>query len=270
MLKRIANLLAPHEPVTVGFASKSSPAAAFEFHPEVSFLKLEYDDIWVRDTGPIVLTRKDRTPVALDFKFNSWGGLFNQSSLDDALAGKIAAVEKIEILRSDLVLEGGAILTDGAGTIFVTEESVLNYNRNPGMKRDDAELVFRKFLNAKQTIWLPRGLAHDESGGHGIACIGYRRSNASEFLTRKGFVIEAGHELSRRNQSGSRARVPQAADRGYGLEIVNNRSVCGKHAGSVVDEPLTNRAASGHVLRRASRSVQPRLFHRELRRSGRG
>ncbi len=91
------------------------------------------------------------------------------------------------------------------------------------------------------------------------------------FLTRKGFLIEEQGMSYLADTDPDIVLGPlRAADRGYGLEIVNNRSVCGKHAGSVVDEPLTNRAASGHVLRRASRSVQPRLFHRELRRSGRG
>ncbi len=69
----------------------------------------------------------------------------------------------------EVILEGGAIDVNGAGTILTTEECMLDPKvqvRNPGFGRADYEAVFRDALGARNTIWLGRGIAGDDTHGH--------------------------------------------------------------------------------------------------------
>lgn len=125
-----------------------------------------YDDIWVRDTGPTILSNGYGKKIAIDWKFNSWGGLFDSAKLDDSVANQIALYHEMEVVNAPIVLEGGAILTDGKGTLFVTEESILVENRNPGLSKQDATEILSYYTNCDNIIWIPRGLANDEAGGH--------------------------------------------------------------------------------------------------------
>lgn len=125
-----------------------------------------YDDIWVRDTGPTILSNGQGKRIAIDWGFNSWGGLFDSAKLDNTVANQIARYHGMEIVKAPIVLEGGAILTDGKGSLFVTEESVLVENRNSGLSKQDATEVLSLYTNCDNIIWIPKGLANDEAGGH--------------------------------------------------------------------------------------------------------
>jgi agmatine deiminase len=125
-----------------------------------------YDDIWIRDTEPTILSDGQGKRIAIDWKFNSWGGLFDSFELDNTVANQIALYHGMDIIKAPIVLEGGAILTDGKGTLFVTEESVLVDSRNPGLSKQDASEILSRYTNCSNIIWIPRGLANDEAGGH--------------------------------------------------------------------------------------------------------
>lgn len=162
----LAALIAHFEPVRLGAPPSAVEALQKMAPPAISVVPIDYDDTWVRDTGPTVLVAEGKPSIAIDWKFNSWGGLFSSSAADNRVAAAIAAYEQLSVIEAPIVLEGGSIISDGAGTVIVTEESVLADDRNPGLTRADAEEVFLKFLNVKNVIWLPYGLLHDEAGGH--------------------------------------------------------------------------------------------------------
>jgi len=67
-----------------------------------------------------------------------------------------------------VVLEGGSIDVNGAGTILTTEECLLSrvQARNPDLTREDIEGVFRQFLGAHHTLWLKNGIVGDDTHGH--------------------------------------------------------------------------------------------------------
>jgi agmatine deiminase len=67
-----------------------------------------------------------------------------------------------------IVLEGGSIDVNGAGTILTTEECLLSkiQQRNPHMNRADYERAFAEYLGAPHTIWLGRGIYGDDTHGH--------------------------------------------------------------------------------------------------------
>src|SRR3546814_6535990 len=59
----------------------------------VEFLPVEYDDTWLRDSGPITLRDGDRFRL-LDFRFTGWGGKF-EASRDDRL---VESLDKAQVL----------------------------------------------------------------------------------------------------------------------------------------------------------------------------
>ncbi len=69
---------------------------------------------------------------------------------------------------SRIVLEGGSIDVNGAGTILTTEECLLSkvQQRNPQMSRMHYEKAFADYLGAPHTIWLGRGIVGDDTHGH--------------------------------------------------------------------------------------------------------
>src|SRR4030095_10557111 len=71
--------------------------------------------------------------------------------------------------KRDVVLEGGSIDVNGAGTILTTEECLLDPTvqvRNPGFDRPCYERLFTGALGARNTIWLNKGIAGDDTHGH--------------------------------------------------------------------------------------------------------
>lgn len=139
----------------------------------VDFLVVKTNRGWLRDCGPIWV--KDATSgssVALDWRFNGWAKYGNHK-LDNAVPPQLAKFTKHKTITpmhkgKPVVLEGGGIEVDGAGTVIVTEEWLLSdiQIRNPGFTAEDYEAVFAEYLGAPNTIWLEAGIVGDDTHGH--------------------------------------------------------------------------------------------------------
>lgn len=164
--------IARFEPVTVGVL----PALAEEAHrmlsPTVEIFPVEYNDAWARDNGPTFLVDGAGRLAGVDWPFNAWGGHYTDYAADDALAGRILAAAGARRYRADLVMEGGALHTDGEGTLLVVEENLLHPNRNPKFSKAQIEERLKGYLNVQKVIWLPFGVEKDETAGHvdNLAC----------------------------------------------------------------------------------------------------
>jgi agmatine/peptidylarginine deiminase len=128
---------------------------------------VDYDDTWLRDSGPVTVL-SDRGPVLLDFRFTGWGGKF-QSSRDDCLVQALFAQQlfstRSQHRRIDFVLEGGAIETDGAGTLLSTWHCLTT--RHPGRSRDEIQRILTESLAVDRFLWLERGsLEGDDTDAH--------------------------------------------------------------------------------------------------------
>jgi agmatine deiminase len=125
------------------------------------------DDVWCRDHGA-VFVREVATGklAATDWRFNAWGGKFTPYERDNEAAARMAAALGIPCHGSDLILEGGAIESNGAGVLLTTEEVLLNPNRNPDWSRARVEAELRRLFGVGEIFWLPRGLDHDDTDGH--------------------------------------------------------------------------------------------------------
>ena len=122
-----------------------------------------FGDIWLRDTGPIVLgSGKDRR--AQGFGFNGWGGKYDLEG-DSDVGERLAKRAGFEFAKADWVLEGGAIDGDGSGTVITTEQCLLNPNRN-NMTQGETEQGLLDDLGFERVVWLGSGLMNDHTDGH--------------------------------------------------------------------------------------------------------
>ncbi|MEO6446715.1 MAG: agmatine deiminase family protein [Gemmatimonadaceae bacterium] len=132
------------------------------------------DRVWLRDSAPTGVLDDEGKVVLANWKFNAWAK-YDNYALDAAVGPAIERItghSRIEPMRPDgegrLVLEGGAIETNGHGLFLVTEECLLSHvqERNPGLTREGYEQVFAQVLGVRKTIWLGEGCVGDDTHGH--------------------------------------------------------------------------------------------------------
>ena len=126
------------------------------------------DDTWARDHGPITVYESGQ-PRLLDFRFNGWGNKY-PAGLDDALSHAMSDAGRFGdcvFERVELVLEGGSIESDGAGTLLTTRDCLLHPQRNPALSQADIEVELKRLLGCEHVLWLRSGcIAGDDTDGH--------------------------------------------------------------------------------------------------------
>jgi agmatine deiminase len=172
------------------------------------------DRVWLRDSGPTMVRHEDGRVEAICWRFNAWAKYENH--LADALiaptVARLADIPAVEALRPDdrgrLVLEGGALDTNGAGVLLTTEECLLSpvQERNPGLDRAGYERAFRDYLGIRTTIWLGEGCVGDDTHGH-VDDIARFVDNNTVVLAFESDPADANHERSLDN----RTRLERAA-----------------------------------------------------------
>ncbi|HEX3845086.1 MAG TPA: agmatine deiminase [Steroidobacteraceae bacterium] len=174
---KVAAAIRHFETVYLGVSPPNAQAVREIAPPGVQVASIEYDDAWVRDIGPtFVVSEQADTLRSVQWRFNAWGGLYQPFTRDLTVPREISSDafgrEMRDRYAAPIVLEGGAIHVDGQGTVLLTEECVLNANRNPGMTREQAEAVLRAYLGVHHFIWLGKGVFNDETSGHidNLAC----------------------------------------------------------------------------------------------------
>ena len=138
----------------------------------VDIFHLPTNDAWARDHGPIFLNRcaadspAGPNQIALDWRFNSWGEKYGAFDLDDVVPQKLGRRYGFEVIEPGIVLEGGSIDVNGAGSLLTTESCLLNPNRNPTLSRAEIEDYLRTYLGVTNVLWLGDGIAGDDTDGH--------------------------------------------------------------------------------------------------------
>jgi agmatine deiminase len=138
----------------------------------VQFVIVKTNRSWTRDYCPVFVRNAAGAAEVLSWHFNGWAKYENWQ-LDDAVAPQLArefgwTVWTPSMNGRRIVLEGGSIDVNGAGSILTTEECLLStvQARNPGFSKQQMEQVFREYLGARHTLWLRRGIAGDDTHGH--------------------------------------------------------------------------------------------------------
>ena len=136
--------------------------------------------VWLRDSGPIFVRNAENQLAITDWKFNAWAK-YADWQLDDAVPAYASGLLGLPrwqptVMLADgakhfghrVVLEGGSIDVNGQGTLITTEECLLSevQQRNPGVSREQLEVVLHDYLGIEQVIWLDRGTAGDDTHGH--------------------------------------------------------------------------------------------------------
>jgi agmatine deiminase len=175
----IARVLARHERVEILCHDHGVRASALKHlkahgvRDNINVNVVPTDRVWLRDSFPTLVERAGKAQL-VSWRFNAWAK-YDNFTLDAKLgvaASKLTGIACAEPARPSskvrLVLEGGAIDTDGQGTLLTTEECLLSsvQARNPGLTREQYESVFAEWLGIHTTIWLGEGCVGDDTHGH--------------------------------------------------------------------------------------------------------
>jgi agmatine deiminase len=176
-LARIIAEIAPREPVHVNVPNSnyehivrqvlSAHGCPLE---QVHFHHIATNECWCRDHGPTFVLKRNRrgnmAAAIVDWGFNAWGGKYPPYDDDDAVPTAIAAELGLPVFYPGMVLEGGSIDLNGAGTVLTTESCLLNKNRNPHLSKAQIERKLKSYLGQQQVAWLIGGIDGDDTDGH--------------------------------------------------------------------------------------------------------
>jgi agmatine deiminase len=204
-LARIFAAIAPREKVHVNVPNGNVERIVREQLTEhgcplknIFFHHIRTNENWCRDHGPAFVVNRAKNKVAIvDWGFNAWGGKYPPYDDDDAVPTRIAEKFKFPLFypRSDagvqgrrgdgvndasltpspnhpstpssnVIMEGGAIDVNGAGTLLTTTDCLLNKNRNPHLNKSQIEQYLKDYYGQKQICWLTGGIDGDDTDGH--------------------------------------------------------------------------------------------------------
>ncbi len=136
----------------------------------IFFHHIKTNESWCRDHGPAFVLKKGKggrkQAAIVDWGFNAWGGKYPPYDADDAVPTKIAEELKLPVFYPGIVMEGGAVEFNGAGTVMTTTSCLLNKNRNPHLSKAEIERYLCDFYGQKHVVWLGEGIAGDDTDGH--------------------------------------------------------------------------------------------------------
>ncbi|OPY13087.1 agmatine/peptidylarginine deiminase [Syntrophus buswellii] len=127
------------------------------------------NDAWCRDHGPafLIAGRPDLRPpkVIVNWKYNAWGNKYPHD-LDNTIPERIASLLDLPVFSPGIVMEGGSVEFNGAGTVLTTTACLLHENRNPSLNREQIEQALQDFYGVEQVLWLGEGIEGDDTNGH--------------------------------------------------------------------------------------------------------
>jgi agmatine deiminase len=133
----------------------------------ITFYRVPTNEPWCRDHGPIFLIRQAEPKLAIvDWDYNAWGGKYPPCNLDEVVPTRIAQILDRPVFYPRMILEGGSIEVNGAGSLLTTESCLLNQNRNPNLGRVEIEQRLRDYLGVQEILWLGEGIEGDDTDGH--------------------------------------------------------------------------------------------------------
>lgn len=133
----------------------------------IDFVTVAAEDSWIRDYGPTFLIHPQSRRLAMvKWIFNAWGNKYDDLIGDDCIPHELNKSLRMTMFEPGIVLEGGSIEVNGAGTVLTTEQCLLNKNRNPQLRRAEIEEYLKEYLNVLTVLWLREGIAGDDTDGH--------------------------------------------------------------------------------------------------------
>lgn len=135
---------------------------------QVEFYMNPTNDAWCRDHGPAFLVNPDAAnkKVIVDWNYNAWGNKYPPYDLDDIVPTLIAEYLNLPVYHPGIVMEGGSVEFNGAGTLLSSTCCLLNENRNPHLNQARIEQYLRDYYGVEQILWVADGIIGDDTDGH--------------------------------------------------------------------------------------------------------
>jgi agmatine deiminase len=135
---------------------------------KVRFFEFPTNDAWCRDHGPAFLVNPaaEIKKVIVDWNYNAWGNKYPPYDLDDVIPTQIGRELGIPVYHPGIVMEGGSVDFNGAGTLITSTCCLLNPNRNPELGRERIEGYLRDYYGVGQILWVSEGIVGDDTDGH--------------------------------------------------------------------------------------------------------
>ena len=168
-------ILAKHEPVRINVNDEQmrDRAKNILIEHDVDLSRVEFflnptNDAWCRDHGPAFLVNPaSASPKAVvDWNYNAWGGKYPPFDLDDVVPTRIAEHFKLPLFLPGIIMEGGSVDFNGAGTVMTSSCCLLNENRNPHLDKLQIESFLMEYYGQEQVLWVEEGVVGDDTDGH--------------------------------------------------------------------------------------------------------
>lgn len=148
------------------FAKQQLLAAGVDLK-RIEFFEFETNDAWCRDHGPAFLINTETKQKAIvDWGYNAWGNKYPPFDLDDVIPTKIGERFGLQVYHPGIVMEGGSVDFNGAGTLITSTACLLNENRNPHLNQQQIEGYLQNYYGVEQVLWVGEGIIGDDTDGH--------------------------------------------------------------------------------------------------------
>ncbi|MDQ3143877.1 MAG: agmatine deiminase family protein [Pseudomonadota bacterium] len=213
----VARTIARFEPVVIVCCDVDAAEAHNLCGDLVRIWICPIDDSWIRDSGPTFLVGDHGGLAIVDWAFNAWGYKYQPYAADAALKRGIAEDLGLPLVTNRLIAEGGAILSDGEGTVITTKSCLLNANRNRGLDQAAIEAELLDTLGADKIVWLPGDIGEVETDGH-VDCLASIVAPGRVMMGDPATTYGARREILQENR---RALLAQADAQGRRFEIID-------------------------------------------------
>lgn len=161
----IINAIATYQDCLVVCDDKDYVQSKFDINEHIHFIQVPTNDTWARDSS-VISVYEDEKPLLLDFDFTAWGGKFD-ASLDNEMSQKLSSTYDAPMKKMDFILEGGAIESNGKGTLLITSECVFNPNRNSDLSKEEHLSILKEAFGVSNILVLNNGyLSGDDTDSH--------------------------------------------------------------------------------------------------------
>lgn len=135
---------------------------------KVQFFLHPTNDAWCRDHGPAFLINPDKEikKIIVDWDYNAWGNKYPPFDLDEDIPTRIGLEFQIPVYYPGIIMEGGSVDFNGAGTLITSTACLLNKNRNPHLTQQEIEKYLQDYYGVAQVLWVNEGIIGDDTDGH--------------------------------------------------------------------------------------------------------
>ncbi|ADB36873.1 agmatine deiminase family protein [Spirosoma linguale] len=148
-------------------AAKLRLLAAGADMSRITLLPHSTNDSWCRDHGPAFLINPEKNErMIVNWGYNAWGGKYPPYDRDDLIPVEIAHYRGLEYVTPGIIMEGGSVEFNGAGTVLTSRACLLNQNRNAHLTQEKIEQYLCDYYGVQQVLWVEEGIVGDDTDGH--------------------------------------------------------------------------------------------------------